>query len=255
MTTLQALLSRAVETEVIYRLPCRFPKLRTGKRQERPIFSPEELRKLFKAAKDALERMFLLLALETGLRPGELRWVEWCDIHEFRNGTGELVVREKEDGPEKWVPKNLQERRLPLSRGAIIELKAYHLAQDAGTRWVLPGRKGRRFVNPHKRMRELFQRAGVYKKGTVMHGLRHTFATEALAAGADLATVKDLLGHADIKTTQIYTHTTEERKRRAVEQLNLGVNASKSVPVSVPIANLDERRKRKRQAQPTENTK
>ena len=62
--------------------------------------------------------------------------------------------------------------------------------------------------------------AGIRKRITP-HSLRHTFLTLTLQAGADLATVRDLAGHSNVSVTSIYLHTTEERKKEAVERLRL----------------------------------
>jgi len=116
-----------------------------------------------------------------------------------------------------------RERMVPLGSKARLALLAYIQARDAGkdkqSAYLFPsnGKEGhltRRRVG--QMMKELAVMAGVMPSLVSPHKLRHAFATHLLAYGADLRAVQQMLGHADISTTQIYTHVLEERLKSLV---------------------------------------
>jgi integrase/recombinase XerD len=123
-----------------------------------------------------------------------------------------------------------RERMVPLSGAACRALRAYlTLGQDAeledlaptvATRWLFPSKSAQGHLTRQRfaqDLKELAEEAGIDPERVSPHVLRHAFASHLLDRGADLRAVQQLLGHADISTTEIYTHVLQERLKSLVE--------------------------------------
>ncbi|MEN0000380.1 MAG: site-specific tyrosine recombinase XerD [Pseudomonadota bacterium] len=119
-----------------------------------------------------------------------------------------------------------RERLVPVSEKAQTALEHYHRVLDAyrdmrANDWLFPDDSGTGPVARQVMARELKSlsaRAGIDPAKISPHVLRHAFASHLLQNGADLRVVQQLLGHADISTTQIYTHVLDERLKSVVER-------------------------------------
>jgi integrase/recombinase XerC len=143
----------------------------------------------------------------SGLRVSELCGLDLCSL-------------DRSVGVVRVLGKGAKERLVPVSEPALGALAAWiergrpaMTGPDAGDS-LFVNHAGRR-IGPRDVRRILDRRAD---HPVHPHALRHTYATHLLDGGADLRTVQELLGHADLGSTQIYTHVSKERLRRVVDR-------------------------------------
>lgn len=195
-------------------------------RQSRPlpkILSVDEVDALLQEAERAAEtakgaqrlkalRLHCLLELlyATGLRVSEL-----VSLPRSVMATGDRVLT--------VTGKGGRERVVPLTDAACKAAAAYLSEAKAGggtpSRWLFPTRSREGHLTRQRfaqELKALAARAGIAAARVSPHVLRHAFASHLLERGAELRAVQQLLGHADISTTQIYTHVLEERLRELV---------------------------------------
>jgi integrase/recombinase XerD len=163
-------------------------------------------------------RVVIELLYATGLRVSELVALPLAAV---RRDPRFLVVRGK-GGKERVVPLSEPARR---ALADYLQCRAGFVPQTAAgaskaERWLFPSRGGAGHLTRQRcgqLLKELALKAGLDPARLSPHVLRHAFASHLLDGGADLRSVQQMLGHADIATTQIYTHVQGERLRLLVE--------------------------------------
>ncbi len=166
----------------------------------------------------------LRLALNTGLRRNEMVWLQWQDV-DLTNGWIHVTAK------EGWSPKSWAERSIPLNQEFAAWLKAYRGRRESARLplacpalgpedWVCAWDDTGSQWNPvhlGQEAKRAYQAANVaIPNGQQLHCLRSTFAVAVLRGGGDLESLREMLGHADLKTTAVYLHATDESKRRSV---------------------------------------
>ena len=154
---------------------------------------------------DFRDLAMLELLYASGLRVSELVSLKLGDI-------------DLESGYLRCIGKGNKERIVPIGDQAILSVRNYltaarpSLVKNQGERTLFLNRRGKGISRQwfHSMVKIRAQKAGISAEVSP-HTFRHSFATNLLIGGADLRSVQELLGHADVSTTQVYTHLTDQR--------------------------------------------
>jgi site-specific recombinase XerD len=199
-------LNQAVKDKIILTNPSKNVKRIKVPKSNRVWLNEYELQLLIKTPLDGavgkeIRRAFLFGCF-TGLRISDIKSLIWGEIE---RSPLQIVKQQKKTKESVYIPLN-------ETSWEIINDKAIHDHREP----VFPLLMGKTRYN--QQLIRWAKKAGIDKR-IGWHTARHTFAVMTLEAGADLYTVSKLLGHTDIKTTQIYAKVTDKLKRAAVEAL------------------------------------
>jgi len=211
--TFYRFLNRTGQADVNPARAARSPKLaRTlpvylERREMDELFTEAQARAQAGGEREARDLAMLELFYSTGMRLSELAGLTDQDV--------DLVSDQV-----KVRGKGRKERIIPVGRPAVRALRAYLRRRGDGGRLALFRNARGDALSPRGVQLALKRLFRTLARGDLMHvhALRHSFATHLLDAGADLRAVQELLGHASLSTTQVYTHTSVERLKNVYKK-------------------------------------
>lgn len=188
-----------------------------GRKLPKPISYPEAMKLLEQPTKLSTpeakrDSAMLALLYASGMRVSELTSLNLGSV----DTEGDFV---------RCFGKGHKERIIPIARRASLAVAEYvkearpRLARSDEEKALFLNRRGERLTRQgFWQILKGYAKAAELDKEVTPHTLRHSFATHMLNGGADLRSVQELLGHANISTTQVYTHLTSEHVRRTYEE-------------------------------------
>lgn len=197
-------------------------------------YTATEASQIMVGSRDNITTAIILLELNAGLRRGEVLALNWDSVQtdmSLAEPNGNIVVRQtlvRADGGYQISPttKGRTDRMIPINAGIWEALKLVAaLGECRG--WLFKRKSDPTrpisFEEYHRRWRDFVQQLREDNpefRYLTPHKLRHTYATQMLASGADIESLRVLMGHSDIKTTEIYLHADDERLRKCSTALH-----------------------------------
>jgi integrase len=205
---LSNMFTKAIEWGMARENPVKKAKPLKENNQRLRFLTPEEISSLVAAIKSEPKAAHLLpiviTALNTGMRKAEILRLKWSDI-DFPNRL--ISIEDSKNGEKRKVPMNSQ------LTNTLKDVKKI----GNNSEYVFCNKKGEPLQAVKRSFGTALKKAGI--RNFKFHDLRHTFASYMVMSGVDLATVKELMGHKDIRMTLRYSHLSPGHKRDAVERI------------------------------------
>ena len=203
LALLKHLFNKAIEWGAVDANPVTKVKMFREDNMRERFLTPEEEDTLLRACLPGL-RPVVLTALTTGMRLGEILRLRWEDVDlEGRR----ITVR---------MSKNDEQRMIPIAPTLLEALR--ELRRESDGEWVFTKSDGQPRRNVYNVFKKACRQVGLHDLR--FHDLRHTFASNLVMTGADIVTVKNLLGHKTLRVTMRYAHVSDDHMRDAVHALD-----------------------------------
>jgi integrase len=218
---IRSLFNYAIDSEYLTKSPAaKLQTLKVSSTGKADFFSDDELRAIWSKLEPQWVDPLKFIAL-TGLRKAELINLRWENV-DLTEGQEQITIESYDD----WETKSGNSRIVPLNAEAtaiVAKQKTKHPT------YVFTNAANNK-IHPDRIYQALKRCLADLKFEGDVHKLRHTFASKLAMSGVELVTIKDLLGHTDLQTTQIYAHVSGEHVRAAVNKLELGVPQAADQP-------------------------